>query len=73
MKQIEESLKSRYKDNLAIIRRLAEIIDNYPELRFQQILYIYNIVGNGENKFYEESSETLSKLNKNIFNYNKNK
>ena len=73
MKQIEESLKSRYKDNLAIIRRLAEIIDNYPELRFQQILYIYNIVENGENKFYEESSETLSKLNKNIFNYNKNK
>lgn len=62
-----------HKDNLAIIRRLAEIIDNYPKLRFQQILYIFNIVENGEDKFYEESSKTLSNLNKNILNYNKNK
>lgn len=32
---------NRHKDNLAIIRRLVEIMDTYPELRFQQILYTY--------------------------------
>lgn len=69
----KDDVDRRHKDNLAIIRRLSEIIDNHPELRFQQILYLYNMVENGEDKFYEESSETLSKLNKNILNYNKNK
>lgn len=56
----------RHKDNLAIIRRIVEIMDNHPELRFQQILYVYNIVEEGEDKFYEEPSETLRKLNHNI-------
>ena len=63
----------RRKDNLAIIRRIVEIMDNHPELRFQQILYIYNIVEEGKDKFYEEPFETLNKLNKNILNHNKNK
>lgn len=57
---------NRHKDNLAIIRRIVEIMDNYPELRFQQILYVYNIVEEGKDKFYEEPSETLRKLNHNI-------
>lgn len=57
---------NRHKDNLAIIRRIVEIMDNHPELRFQQILYVYNIVEEGEDKFYEEPSETLRKLNHNI-------
>lgn len=69
--KITEKNNDRHKDNLAIIRRIVEIIDNYPELRFQQILYIYNIVEYGKDKFYEESSKTLSDLNKNICNKNK--
>lgn len=57
---------ARHKDNLKIIHRIVEIMDNYPEIRFQQILYAYNIVEEGKDKFYEEPSETLRKLNHNI-------
>lgn len=59
-------INDRRKDNLAIIRKIVEIMDNYPDMRFQQILYVYNIVEEGEDKFYEEPSETLRKLNHNI-------
>lgn len=59
---------NRHKDNLEIIRRLVEIMDTYPELRFQQILYTYKIVEEGKDKFYEEPSETLRKLNNILFN-----
>lgn len=59
-------INDRRKDNLAIIRKIVEIMDNYPDMRFQQILYVYNIVEEGEDKFYEEPSETLRKLNHDI-------
>lgn len=59
-------INDRRKDNLAIIRKIVEIMDNYPDMRFQQILYVYNIVEEDEDKFYEEPSETLRKLNHNI-------
>lgn len=59
-------IDDRRKDNLAIIRKIVEIMDNYPDMRFQQILYVYNIVEEDEDKFYEEPSETLRKLNHNI-------
>lgn len=59
-------INDRRKDNLAIIRKIVEIMDNYPDMRFQQILYVYDIVEEGEDKFYEEPSETLRKLNHNI-------
>lgn len=55
-------INDRRKDNLAIIRKIVEIMDNYPDMRFQQILYVYDIVEEGEDKFYEEPSETLRKL-----------
>nr|DAX08834.1 MAG TPA: Protein of unknown function (DUF1040) [Bacteriophage sp.] len=59
-------INDRRKDNLAIIRKIVEIMDNYSDMRFQQILYVYDIVEEGEDKFYEEPSETLRKLNHNI-------
>ena len=59
-------IDDRRKDNLAIIRKIVEIMENYPDMRFQQILYVYNIVEEDEDKFYEEPSETLRKLNHNI-------
>ena len=59
-------IDDRRKDNLAIIRKIVEIMDNYPDMRFQQILYVYNIVEEDEDKFYEEPSETLRKLNHKI-------
>lgn len=58
--QIEEAIKFRKKANFKILTRLSQIIDQYPYLRFHQILMIYKI--SGRDKFNEESVETLKKL-----------
>lgn len=39
--QIEEAIKFRKKANFKILTRLSQIIDQYPYLRFHQILIIY--------------------------------
>lgn len=41
--QIEEAIKFRKKANFKILTRLSQIIDQYPYLRFHQILIIYKI------------------------------
>lgn len=60
--QIEEAIKFRKKANFKILTRLSQIIDQYPYLRFHQILMIYKISELGVDKFNEESVETLKKL-----------
>lgn len=60
--QNREVIKLRKKANFKILTRLGQIIDQYPYLRFQQILAIYKISEPYEDKFYEESVETLQKL-----------
>lgn len=60
--QIEEAIKFRKKANFKILTRLSQIIDQYPYLRFHQILMIYKISELGVDKFSEESIETLKKL-----------
>lgn len=60
--QIEEAIKFRKKANFKILTRLSQIIDQYPYLRFYQILIIYKISELGVDKFNEESVETLKKL-----------
>lgn len=60
--QNREVIKLRKKANFKILTRLGQIIDQYPYLRFQQILAIYKIIEPYEDKFYEESVETLQKL-----------
>lgn len=60
--QIEEAIKFRKKANFKILTRLSQIIDQYPYLRFHQILIIYKISELGVDKFNEESVETLKKL-----------
>ena len=60
--QIEEAIKFRKKANFKILTRLSQIIDQYPYLRFHQILIIYKISELGMDKFNEESVETLKKL-----------
>ena len=56
-------IECRQKANLEIIDKLKSIIDKFPELRFQQILYILNISEKSVDKFNEESVETLKNLN----------
>ena len=55
--QIEEAIKFRKKANFKILTRLSQIIDQYPYLRFHQILMIYKISELGVDKFNEESVE----------------
>jgi hypothetical protein len=57
--QIEEAIKFRKKANFKILTRLSQIIDQYPYLRFHQILMIYKISELGVDKFNEESVEDL--------------
>lgn len=58
--QIEEAIKFRKKANFKILTRLSQIIDQYPYLRFHQILMIYKVSELGVDKFNEESVETLN-------------
>lgn len=58
----ENLSKERKVANVTILRRLGQIVDQYPYLRFQQILATYKISEPYEDKFYEESVETLQKL-----------
>lgn len=60
--QVKKVIELRKKANLKILTRLSQIIDDNPYLRFQQILINYKISELGEDKFYEESVETLKKL-----------
>lgn len=57
--QIEEAIKFRKKANFKILTRLSQIIDQYPYLRFHQILMIYKVSELGVDKFNEESVEDL--------------
>lgn len=70
---ISEMIANRQKANLAILEKIKETIDSYPELRFGQILAILGIIEYYHDKicdacipidiFHEESVITLSKLN----------
>ena len=57
--QIEEAIKFRKKANFKILTRLSQIIDQYPYLRFHQILMIYKISELGVDKFNEERISQL--------------
>lgn len=62
----EEIIKQRKKANFKILTRLGAIIDQFPYLRFQQLLMNFRVTELGTDKFYEESVETLTKLNQSI-------
>lgn len=53
-------------NNLKILKILTGIVEQYPYLRFQQILSILDLYKPNVDKFYEESSETLKELESKI-------
>lgn len=53
-------------NNLKILAILTRIVEEYPYLRFQQILSILDICEPNVDKFYEGSSETLKELENKI-------
>ena len=48
---------TRYVNNKAILNKLSDLIDKYPDMRFNQLLWATGIIANDENgiidKFYE--------------------
>lgn len=59
--QIEEAIKFRKKANFKILTRLSQIIDQYPYLRFHQILIIYKISELGVDKLKEKADRETAK------------
>lgn len=54
-------MNNRLEYNLKILDLLRDFLKNNPEIRFIQALWILNIISK-EDRFYEESKETLKNL-----------
>lgn len=61
--QIEEAIKFRKKANFKILTRLSQIIDQYPYLRFHQILMIYKVSELGGEESIINVVDKLTKRN----------
>jgi hypothetical protein len=60
-------MNDRLKFNVRIIQLIYNAAFQHPDWRFHQLLQNLEIEVNGEDKFYEESSDTLEKL-ENVIN-----
>lgn len=62
----KEKVTKRYESNQQIIEILSKLVEKFPKWRFQQILQNVDIAPrDGEDLFYEESYDTLTKLTNN--------
>lgn len=50
---------TRQEANRKLVKKISEMVEAYPELRFHQLLMI-NGISNGKDQFYEESEVTLN-------------
>lgn len=67
---------TRQECNREIINQLSDIVERLPHLRFNQMLWVLDIItrddkGDVKDNFYEESSVTLDKIKKAIVELNK--
>ena len=53
---------TRQEANRELVRRISEMVEMYPDLRFHQLLMI-NGISDGTDKFNEESVTTLKNWN----------
>jgi hypothetical protein len=53
--------KTRLEYNRKIIAKLSELIEQYPNFRFVQLLYACGII-DGSDRFYDESLVSYKKL-----------
>ena len=51
----------RQMTNKEILKKLEYYVEQYPDMRFCQLLYMLNVI-DGSDKFYEESNTTLANL-----------
>lgn len=55
-------MENRPEINKAILLILGNLVTKFPDFRFQQILSNFDVIKDGEDLFYEESSETLNRV-----------
>jgi hypothetical protein len=55
---------TRLEANREILEHLSQIVESCPDWRFQQILFNFDLYTPNEDRFYEESVETLDILKK---------
>lgn len=61
-----DRVAKRYESNQRIVEILSELVERFPQWRFQQILQNVDIASrNGEDLFYEESYDTLTTMTNN--------
>lgn len=58
--------------NQEIIKILKQLVEEYPQLRFNQLLYNFEVTFPDKDLFYEESYETLERIQKELFKRNSN-
>lgn len=60
---LNEDISNRQKYNICILKLVADMVKQYPDLRFHQILQILEIEKPGdEDLFNEESKVTFEKI-----------
>lgn len=62
---------NRQEENRKILKKLSEIVENFTDWRFQQILWNLGIISRDENmnivdRYYEESAETFKIVDGNV-------
>lgn len=62
----KEKIKQRQIHNKQIVEYLSELVNSKPDLRFGQILIAYGFIKEGVDTFYEEPSETLKHIRKDV-------
>lgn len=67
---------TRQECNREIINKLSEMVEKLPNLCFNQMLWVLDVItrddmGDVKDNFYEESSVTLDKIKKAISELNK--
>lgn len=68
----DEKIQKRKSANKDLLRLIGQVVDENPHLRFHQILHVIGIeeavaMGYTEDKFGEESVDTLKRVMKNQY------
>ena len=67
LREIQKSIETRQTCNEDILEILSDFVAAYPEMRFMQILSVFGLsFDEYHDRFYEESEETLEKVNEKV-------
>lgn len=63
---MKQTIENRQEYNREILKRFAELVEKYPEIRFNQFLDWLNLNDNSSRAYNEEPWVTLAKIEKEI-------